>query len=67
MYRGIGAMDKKEYQCEDINTLIKNKINENEGEEEKNDTWFALSAIAGIFTLLIAGVLLANHFLLGEI
>ena len=35
--------------------------------EEKNDTWFALSAIAGIFTLLIAGVLLANHFLLGEI
>ena len=60
-------MDKKEYQCEDINTLIKNKINENEGEEEKNDTWFALSAIVGIFTLLIAGVLLANHFLLGEI
>ena len=59
-------MDKKEYQCEDINTLIKNKINENE-KEEKNDTWFALSAIAGIFTLLIAGVLLANHFLLGEI
>ena len=60
-------MDKKEkeYQCEDINTLIKNKINE--GEEEKNDTWFALSAIVGIFTLLIAGVLLANHFLLGEI
>ena len=63
-------MDKKEkeYQCEDINTLIKNKINEGEEEkEEKNDTWFALSAIAGIFTLLIAGVLLANHFLLGEI
>ena len=61
-------MDKKEkeYQCEDINTLIKNKINENE-KEEKNDTWFALSAIVGIFTLLIAGVLLANHFLLGEI
>ena len=63
-------MDKKEkeYQCEDINTLIKNKINEVEEEkEEKNDTWFALSAIVGIFTLLIAGVLLANHFLLGEI
>ena len=62
-------MDKKEkeYQCEDINTLIKNKINEGEEEKEKNDTWFALSAIAGIFTLLIAGVLLANHFLLGEI
>ena len=62
-------MDKKEkeYQCEDINTLIKNKINEGQEEKQTNDTWFALSAIAGIFTLLIAGVLLANHFLLGEI